>query len=158
MWKWKFSSFKLPLCHYKPVWLIFLLWNTKQDDNSYSQYHILCSANKNKVIHVWNGIRVSKWWQNFHFQVTAMYCCGLSRYQNFGSCYHYQSSFMVLGTNFSDFNPALSLPKLFSSMRNNFSNYDWVIYRKWALKVSLYSMLLQFCRSTSSLTEWKLRL
>jgi len=46
----------------KPVWISFFSWTQKKT----KEYSFVFSR-RNKIIQVWNTLRVSKWWQNIHF-------------------------------------------------------------------------------------------
>ncbi len=51
----------------------FLLWKSMMPQNSlvtnFLQNIFLCVQQTKKFIQVWNYLRVSKWWQHFHFWV-----------------------------------------------------------------------------------------
>ncbi len=50
----------------------------KQPDYKLSSNIFLCVQQNKKFIQVWNYLRVSKWWQNFHFWVNYPFniiCC-----------------------------------------------------------------------------------
>ncbi len=87
--------------------IFFLLWKSIVPQNSWLQTFFRISSfvfgRTKKFIQVWNYLRVSKWWQNFHFWVNYpfnVFGVVLSRYQNFCIAYQYQLKSTVLGTNF----------------------------------------------------------
>jgi len=53
--------------------IFFLLWKSMGSINrlitNILQNIFLCLQQKKKIIQVWNNLRVSKWWPNFHFEV-----------------------------------------------------------------------------------------
>ncbi len=96
--KWKFCHHLLKL--FQTSMSFFLLLNTKGDisrnvgnqtvsgpcwlpyyfcPHHWSQQHTFCKISyfmfnrRKKIIQVWNNLRVSKWWQNFHFWVNYLF-------------------------------------------------------------------------------------
>ncbi len=87
--------------------IFFLLWKSIVPQNSWLQTFFRISSfvfgRTKKFIQIWNYLRVSKWWQNFHFWVNYpfnLFGVVLSRYQHFCIAYQYQLKSTVLGTNF----------------------------------------------------------
>ncbi len=72
----------------------------KQPDYKLSSKHLpLCFSRTKKFIQVWNYLRVSKWWQNFHFWVNNPFkvCILWSSLQIFNYSYpHLHSTVTVL--------------------------------------------------------------